>query len=109
MMSKPGRSAGWFLLGAAVVYVWGAFHVLGVLDIEEVCGARDQVWEYDPGRRDSLLPLSSPCNASYDLVPPYVNPLFFALLTLSATFTVIAVVRRVRASRTGSFGSVQGC
>ncbi len=96
MISKPGRSAGWFLLGAAVVYVWGFLNMLAVPDIEEVCGVHDQHWEYDPGRRESLLPLSNPCNASYDLVPSYVNPLFFTLLALSAVFTVIAVARKVR-------------
>ena len=100
MISKAGRSASWCLLGAAVMYVWGFLNMLAVPDIEEVCGKYDQRWEFDPGHRESLLPLSNPCNPSYDLVPSYVNPAFFALLALSAVFTVIAVVQRVRREKT---------
>ncbi|MFD5829339.1 hypothetical protein [Lentzea sp. NPDC060358] len=82
------------------MYGWGAFLVLGVHDIEEVCGARGQFWEFDPGHRPSLFPPSYPCNASYDLVPPYLNPILFALLASVVVFTVIAVVRRVRGEKT---------
>lgn len=96
MVSKPGRVARWSLLGAVILYGWGAFLVLGVHDIEEVCGMHDQVWEFDPGHRPSMFPPSYPCNASYDLVPPYVNPLFFAFLASAVVFTVIAIVQRVR-------------
>jgi len=95
-VSKPGRVARWSLLGAAAMYVWGFLNSLAVLDIEEVCGRHNQRWEFDPDHRASLFPISNPCNASYDLVPPYVNPVFFALLALSIVFTVIAVVQRVR-------------
>lgn len=96
MVSKPGRWARWSLLGAVVVYVWGAFLVLGVYDIEETCGMHNQYWEFDPNHRASLFPPSSPCNPSYNVVPPYLNPAFFALLALSIVFTVITVVQRVR-------------
>ncbi|HUQ58914.1 hypothetical protein [Lentzea sp.] len=99
-MSKPGRVAGWSLLGAVLVYGWGYLLLLGVHDIEELCGSRGHPWEFDPNRRESLLPLSSPCNASYDLIPPYLNPIFFALLASAVVFTVIAVVRRVRGEKT---------
>jgi hypothetical protein len=99
-MSKPGRWARWSLLGAAAMYVWGFLCSLAVPDIEEVCGRHGQRWEFVPNHRESMLPLSNPCNASYDLVPPYVNPAFFALLGLSVVFTVIAVVQRVRRGKT---------
>lgn len=95
-MSKVGRWAMWSLLGAVAMYVWGFFRMLAVPDIEEVCGRRGQSWEFDRDHRESLFPLSNPCNPSYDLVPPYVNPVFFALLALSVVFTVIAVVQRLR-------------
>ncbi|MEO6088565.1 MAG: hypothetical protein ABIQ18_36180 [Umezawaea sp.] len=96
MVSKPGRWARWSLLGAVVMYVWGLFIVFGVFDIEELCGKYNQHWEFDPNHRDSLFPLSVPCNASYDLIPPYLNPIFFALLASTVVFTVIAVVQGVR-------------
>ncbi|WP_112226455.1 hypothetical protein [Lentzea atacamensis] len=60
----------------------------------------NQPWEFDPDHRESLFPLSNPCNPSYDLVPPYVNPMFFALLASTVVFTVIAVVQRVRREKT---------
>ncbi|PWK90620.1 hypothetical protein C8D88_101638 [Lentzea atacamensis] len=85
MSSKPGRVACWSL---------------SVPDIEEVCHRYNQPWEFDPDHRESLFPLSNPCNPSYDLVPPYVNPMFFALLASTVVFTVIAVVQRVRREKT---------
>ncbi len=96
MLAKPGRAALWSLLGAAVVYAWGAFIVFGVFDIEEMCRNHDQHWEFDPVHRPSLFPPSHPCHASYDLVPPYLTPVLFGLLASSAAFTAIAVVRRFR-------------
>jgi hypothetical protein len=96
MLSKPGRVAGWSLVGAAVIYVWGFLSVFGTFDIEEVCHRHNQPWVYDPNHRESLFPISNPCNPDYDLVPFYVNPLVFALLASAVVFTVIAVVKRVR-------------
>jgi hypothetical protein len=58
MMPKAGRTAKRSLLGAVVVCVWGAFLVLGVHDIEEICGAYNQHWEFDSGHTPSLFPLS---------------------------------------------------
>ena len=100
MVSKPGRWARWSLLGAVVVYGWGAFLVLGVHDIEETCGMYNQYWEFDPAHRPSMFPLSYPCNPSYNLIPSYVNPVFFVLLALSVGFTVVVVVQRVRRGNT---------
>jgi hypothetical protein len=99
-MSKAGRRAVWSLLGAAAMYVWGFLSMLAVPDIEEVCGSHNQYWEFDRNHRESLFPLSNPCNPTYDLVPPYVNPALFALLALSAVFTVIAIRQRVRRGKT---------
>jgi hypothetical protein len=96
MLPKPGRMVGWSLFGAAVMYVWGFLSGLAVPDIEEVCNRHNQRWEYDPGHTESLFPISTPCNSSYDLVPPYVNPALFALLASAVVFAVIAVVQRVR-------------
>ncbi|WP_157528442.1 hypothetical protein [Nocardia sp. NRRL S-836] len=90
--------AGWSLLGAAVVYAWGVFMVLGVYDVEELCGRYGQHWEFDPAHRESLFPPSSPCNPSYDLVPPYLTPVFFTLLTLAAVSTTIAITRKLNPS-----------
>ncbi|MEO6090006.1 MAG: hypothetical protein ABIQ18_43540 [Umezawaea sp.] len=83
-----------------VTYVWGIFIVLGVYDVEETCGRHNQHWEFDPDHMASLFPPSSPCNPSYNLVPPYLNPIFFALLASTVVFTVIAVVQRVRRGKT---------
>jgi hypothetical protein len=95
-MSKVGRLARWSLLGAAVMYMWGFLSSLSVLDIEETCRRHNQPWVFDPGHRESLFPLSNPCNPSFDLVPPYVNPIVFGLLALTVVFTVIAVVQKSR-------------
>lgn len=96
MLSKPGWMVGWSLFGATVMYVWGFLNGLAVPDIEEVCNRHHQPWVYDPNHRESLFPISTPCNPDYDLVPFYVNPLVFALLASAVVFTVIAVVKRVR-------------
>jgi hypothetical protein len=96
MLSKPGWMVGWSLFGAAVMYVWGFLNGLAVPDIEEVCNRHNQPWVFEPDHRESMFPLSTPCNSSYDLVPFYVNPVVFALLASAVVFTVIAVVKRVR-------------
>jgi hypothetical protein len=95
-MSKMGRLAMWSLQGAVVMYVWGFLSSLSLLDIEETCRRHNQPWVYDPDHTEALLPLSNPCNPSFDLVPSYVNPIFFGLLALTVVFTVIAAVQKSR-------------
>ncbi|PRY41405.1 hypothetical protein [Umezawaea tangerina] len=97
---KAGRVARWSLFGAVAMYVWGFFNSLAVPDIEDTCRGRGQPWVPTAYNESSLFPLSNPCNPNYDLVPPYVNPLFFALLALSVVFTVVVIVQRANRGKT---------
>lgn len=86
------RTAALALLGAGIVFVIGTSYRV-VWDLEETCrlthGQR-----FDPATASSrsLLPLSQPCNASYDLVPAFVNPTLVALTALAITAAVVAAL-----------------
>lgn len=80
------RTPGWFaratwtsLYLAAGAWLWGLFSQAGIAKNEDVCRWAGQ--PYDAAYRDAhqaaaqrLFPLSDPCNASFDLVPFWVNP-----------------------------------
>ncbi|HEX8628553.1 MAG TPA: hypothetical protein VF755_10330 [Catenuloplanes sp.] len=94
------RRPGWFghaawasFAIAAMAWIWGAFSAPGLRTYHEVCGLRHRQ-PFDEGfyqaHRDDyfrLFPLTSKCNAGYDLVPAWVNPtvLVFFLLFLVST------------------------
>ncbi|GAA4263585.1 hypothetical protein [Dactylosporangium darangshiense] len=78
------RRPGWFghvpwlsLLGTAVAWLCGVLFG-GSLDIAESCTYQHHQ-QYDAAYREAhpdgfLFPLSTKCNAGYDLVPSWVNP-----------------------------------
>lgn len=78
------------LMAAVVMYAWGLLHTF-TMDLDETCeldhGQTTDPTAY-PG--ESLFPLSRPCNASYDLVPSYVNPTIFALLAAGTALAALA-------------------
>ncbi|MFE6691655.1 hypothetical protein ACFVFQ_34940 [Streptomyces sp. NPDC057743] len=65
------------LLGTISMYAWGVFEG-SPFDIEETCRLNHgQQWDPDAAGPGSLFPLSNKCNATYELVPAYVNPLIY--------------------------------
>ncbi|MFG2756783.1 hypothetical protein [Streptomyces wuyuanensis] len=108
MSNAPGRCGEWreplrWLLLSLVpwfglVFTWflGAFS--GGLDVQETCellegqtydsAYRDDNWQ-EPSR---LFPLHNKCNASYDLVPSWINPTIVGLAVATAGCLITAVV-----------------
>ncbi|MFI7553830.1 hypothetical protein ACIBQ2_29310 [Micromonospora sediminimaris] len=94
LLAGPWKTPGWFLATAALCAVaagvtWfiGAFSGSS-LDAEESCRAvgvtydgayRSTHWQ-EPSR---WFPLHNKCNATYDLVPAWVNPTLVLLLLLA--------------------------
>ncbi|MEU7280975.1 hypothetical protein AB0A69_19650 [Streptomyces sp. NPDC045431] len=86
------RAAVLLALGTGLLYLWGLAGLF-TFDRQEFCTlSRGQEFAPDETGPDSLLPLSAKCNASYDLVPGYVNP----GLAVGAVGTVACVVLAVR-------------
>ncbi|SDM96297.1 hypothetical protein SAMN04487981_10389 [Streptomyces sp. cf386] len=86
------------LFAGTAAWLFGAFS--GGLDVEESCRLTHHQ-PYDAAYRSAhtedfqrLFPLSNKCNASYDLVPSWVNP------TVAACF-VVAVLCVVALGRLG--------
>ncbi|WP_405867600.1 hypothetical protein OG407_47975 [Streptomyces sp. NBC_01515] len=82
-----GLQATWFL---------GAFS--GGMDVKETCELMEGQ-TYDPAYRDEnrqessqLFPLHDKCNASYDLVPAWINPTIVFLAVAMAGCLITAVV-----------------
>ncbi|MEU3456142.1 hypothetical protein ABZ671_21485 [Micromonospora sp. NPDC006766] len=104
------RSAGgWVRLGlisaacALLVYVYGLFSA-AAYDIGETCVRVGQ--DYDTGYRaehwqeaDRWFPLHNRCNAGYDLVPAYVNPLVMILAVLALGCAVMAATLTIAGRR----------
>ncbi|CAL9567841.1 hypothetical protein SUDANB176_04777 [Streptomyces sp. enrichment culture] len=100
----------WFLSSALscfalfVVWLWGAWS--GGLDVAETCRLLHGQ-PFDPDYRGEHLdeplrvfPLHNKCNASYDLVPAWINPTLVCLaVTATGCFVsgTVAVVARFRA------------
>ncbi|WP_405686527.1 hypothetical protein [Streptomyces sp. NBC_00057] len=103
---KPLR---WLLLsvmpcfGLFCTWFWGAFS--GGLDARETCellegqtydsAYREENWQ-EPSR---LFPLHNKCNASYDLVPAWINPTIVCLAVATAGCLITAVVMTATHSR----------
>ncbi|MEU7206545.1 hypothetical protein [Streptomyces sp. NPDC045470] len=66
------------LLGTLITYTWGLFTGFP-WDIEEACKLdHQQHWDRSSAGSASYFPLSNKCNAAFDLVPGYINPLVIA-------------------------------
>jgi hypothetical protein len=81
------------------VWLWGAFS--GGLDPEETCRlVKGQVFD-DAYRTEHLrepsraFPLHNKCNASYDLVPFWINPTLVCLALITVGSLIAAVVLTV--------------
>ncbi|QJT01378.1 hypothetical protein G9272_14485 [Streptomyces asoensis] len=85
--------------GTFFTWFWGAFS--GGLDVRETCVLiKGQV--YDGSYRtehwrepSQLFPLHNKCNASYDLVPFWINPMLVLLALLAVGCLIAAVVSAV--------------
>jgi hypothetical protein len=93
------EAAGYTLLAAVLLYAWGVEHIFS-WDLKETCGLRygepvDPAYAYTG---DHFWPLSQRCNATFDLVPAYVNPGVAVLTAASPVCLAVAlfVGRRVR-------------
>ncbi|MFJ5215893.1 hypothetical protein ACIP98_14345 [Streptomyces sp. NPDC088354] len=100
-------AAGISLLLATLTWGYGAWHMVA-LDMEESCTLIHHQ-RYDPDYAlgsEQIFPLTQKCNASYDMVPGFVNPsivLFLGLTVLCAGAGVGAAARRRRrAAGTGA-------
>jgi hypothetical protein len=95
-------AAGMSLLLATLTCGYGAWHMFA-LGKEEFCTIVLHQ-RYDPKYAlsdDQLFPLTQKCNASYDMVPAFVNPsivLFLGLTILCAGVGVGTAVRRRRSA-----------
>lgn len=89
---------------SVLAFAWGLWKSFA-WDIGETCALHGHRYDFDfrldPARRQQgLLPLfSNKCDASYDLVPGYVNPLFWSCVALTAVLTCCAVAVAVRGRR----------
>ncbi|WP_406009223.1 hypothetical protein OG440_26215 [Streptomyces sp. NBC_00637] len=91
----------WLLLSALscavmfFVWIWGAFS--GGLDVEETCTLiegepYDDAYRAEHWREPSqVFPLHDKCNAAYDLVPFWVNPMLVLLAFLAVGGLIAAV------------------
>lgn len=82
-------------VGGFLTWFWGAWS--GGLDVAETCALLkgqkyDDAYRAEHWREPSqLFPLHNKCNASYDLVPAWVNPML-VLLAFLAVVSLIAAV-----------------
>lgn len=101
----------WAALILASLILFGTTFVIGAsasgLDIAENCTRAAQVFDYEylamhQEEAQRIFPMYSPCNASFDLVPAWVNPglLIFALLALA--FLAAFVVSLAKLTRTSN-------
>jgi hypothetical protein len=89
------------LLASAAMYAWGAWHILSVaMDVEEKCAVvYHERWDPAHGQ-PTWVPLGRRCNASFDMVPAYVNPAVVALLVAAVVCAGLAVRAARRLSAT---------
>lgn len=89
---------------SVLAFAWGLWETFA-WDMRETCELLGH--PYDPDVRSDaalqqkhFLPLfSNKCDAAYDLVPGYVNPLFWSCVALTAVLTCCAVAVAVRGRR----------
>ncbi|MEV0825648.1 hypothetical protein [Nonomuraea rubra] len=94
-MSRWVQATGYTALVGGATYIWGVLHLF-TFDIKETCLLQHgQGWE--PGHGEHFFPLSKKCNADYDLVPSYVNPVVMICLAGVAVFVTLAVRQAARA------------
>jgi hypothetical protein len=105
------HSAGWFagtavllVLGTGVTYIIGSLAGAS-LDPEESCHANGQTYDgayrrANFGEYTQWFPLHDKCHATYDLVPPWVNPTLVVLPVLAAACLAYAVRLTVVRQRT---------
>ncbi|MFB7373173.1 hypothetical protein ACFC0D_25375 [Streptomyces sp. NPDC056222] len=106
----------WLLLtavcccGLFLIFVMGAS--AGGLDVREACGLAGQ--DYDEAYRaehwqepSRLFPLHNKCNASFDLVPAWINPTLVCL-TVAAGACAITGMATARAGRARERAAVTG-
>lgn len=87
------ESAAYCLIAAVVMYAWGLMNTF-TMDLDETCElSHGQTTDATAYTDESLFPLSQPCNASFDLVPSYVNPTIFVLLAASLVLAALAIYR----------------
>ncbi|MEU7260925.1 hypothetical protein AB0B21_34740 [Streptomyces rimosus] len=83
-VSRWIEGAFYAFLGTLITYGWGLFAGFP-WDIEESCKLNHQQhWDRDFAGSASYFPLSNKCNATFDLVPSYVNPLVIAGVSVMA-------------------------
>ncbi|WP_051797663.1 hypothetical protein [Catenuloplanes japonicus] len=105
----PGTLAGLVvvaLIYAAGTYGWGTLSSFYLLDPDQMCASAAGFYSGTPGPADELwtgiiahdLPLQRTCAWSdgtrFELVPWWVNPLFFAWLTIAAGALLAAPAAR---------------
>ncbi|MFE4831609.1 hypothetical protein [Streptomyces sp. NPDC056672] len=96
-------AAGLSFLAMTLTYGYGVSRMFS-LDRQELCTVILHQ-EFDPEYaypEERFFPLTRKCNASYDMVPSFVNPSIVLLLAgtlLCASLAVAAAVRRRRAVR----------
>lgn len=102
----------WALSGGALflTWLWGVWS--GGLDVAETCTLLKGQKYDDDYRRDhyrepsQIFPLHNKCNASYDLVPAWVNPTLVLLalvavgsLVIGVNLLIVSLVRTVARHR----------
>ncbi|MFF1441871.1 hypothetical protein [Streptomyces sp. NPDC058295] len=86
-------------VGSFLTWLWGAWS--GGLDVAETCtllkGQKyDDAYRTEHWREPSqFFPLHNKCNASYDLVPFWVNPMLVLLALLAVGCLIAAVLRTI--------------
>ena len=91
------------MIVAAVVYFFGLFS--GGLEVDETCNIRHGErfdLEYRLAHPEhaghALFPLSDRCNADYDMIPFWMNPLLVGLVVLAVWLVVGDPLRRMTAA-----------
>ncbi|MFD2079271.1 hypothetical protein SAMN05421678_102541 [Actinopolymorpha cephalotaxi] len=96
-------SPGWFagtsallLPAAGLTYLFGAF--AGGFDEAEACALSGHAYDADYvlTHRSDLFPMTHPCDAQYDLVGAWVNPVLALVVLVMAGCLGIAVVLAFR-------------
>lgn len=93
-MQKPKRAGFWLKLTvlsaflAFVVFFQGV--AAGGLDVAEACGLAGQLYDREYRSQNAheqlqLFPLTTRCNAEYDMVPAWTNPALAILAILTAS------------------------
>ncbi|WP_199931150.1 hypothetical protein [Streptomyces sp. CB02923] len=104
-VSRWIEGAFYALLGTLITYAWGLFSGFP-WDIEETCRLdHQQHWDRGFAGSAGYFPLSNKCNAAFDLVPGYLNPLLATGVSVMVICIGMAAYRawkrRKRASRCG--------